>query len=111
LDQIVKNEVVNGRRIEVRRFQRSEDIDLCHLLFVNVPNAMRLKAVMSTLQGRAILTVGDADDFLEQGGMIQFITQDNRIRLRINLSVATAAGLTLSSKLLRPAQIISTARR
>ena len=38
--------------------------------------------------------------------MIGFVTDRNRIRLRINLEAAKAANLTLSSKLLRPAQIV-----
>jgi hypothetical protein len=38
--------------------------------------------------------------------MIRFVTDRNRIRLRINLEAAKAANLTLSSKLLRPAQIV-----
>jgi hypothetical protein len=40
--------------------------------------------------------------------MIRFITERNRIRLRINLEAARAAGLTLSSKLLRAAEIVRT---
>ena len=40
--------------------------------------------------------------------MIRLITEQNRIRLRINLEEARAAGLTLSSKLLRPAEIVTT---
>jgi YfiR/HmsC-like len=111
LDQLVQDAAVNGRQITVRRYARTEDIDVCHLLFVNLRNAGRLKAVLAGLNGRATLTVGDADGFLEQGGMIQFVTQDSRIRLRINPDVASAARLTLSSKLLRPAQIISTVGR
>jgi hypothetical protein len=111
LDQLVEGAAVNGRPIVVRRYERSEEIDVCHLLFVNLRNAGRLKAVLGSLNGRSILTVGDAGDFLEQGGMIQFVMQDNRIRLRINLDAATAAHLTLSSKLLRPAQIVTTAGR
>src|ERR1700721_2428538 len=44
----------------------------------------------------------------EHGGMIQFATENNRIRLRINVEAARAAGLTISSKLLRPADIVGT---
>jgi hypothetical protein len=111
LDQLVSDTPVKGRRIVVRRFERVEDLDVCHLLFINVRNAARLRAVITALDKRATLTVGDVEPFLEQGGMIQFVTQDDRIKLRINLGAATAAGLTLSSKLLRPAQIITTAQR
>ena len=109
LDLLVQDAAVNGRRIVIRRYQRSDEIEVCHLLFVNLRNSARLKAVIAALNGRAILTVGDAEGFLEQGGMIQFVMQDNRIRLRINLDAATSAHLTLSSKLLRPAQIVTTA--
>ena len=50
--------------------------------------------------------MSDADRFASRGGMIRFVTDHNRIRLRINLEAAKAANLTLSSKLLRPAQIV-----
>jgi hypothetical protein len=42
--------------------------------------------------------------------MIGFVTDQRRIRLRINLAAAKAADLTISSKLLRPAEIVSDAR-
>jgi hypothetical protein len=38
--------------------------------------------------------------------MIQFATENSRIRLRINVEAARASGLTISSKLLRPADIV-----
>ena len=111
LDELVSESPINGRRIVVRRYARVEEIDICHLLFVNVRNAARLKAAIGALNNRATLTVGDGDVFLDQGGMIQFVTRDNRINLRINLQAAMAAGLTLSSKLLRPAQIVTSSGR
>jgi hypothetical protein len=39
--------------------------------------------------------------------MIRFVTEQNKIRLRINLEAAQAANLTISSKLLRPAEIVT----
>jgi DNA-binding LytR/AlgR family response regulator len=59
------------------------------------------------LKGRDILTVGDVERFSARGGMIRFVTEHGRIRLRINLKAAEAANLKLSSKLLRPAEIVS----
>jgi len=52
--------------------------------------------------------VADLDDSSERGVMIQFTTENNRIRLRINVEAARAAGLTISSKLLRSADIVGT---
>jgi hypothetical protein len=50
--------------------------------------------------------VSDADRFAERGGMIRFVSDRNRIRLQLNLDAAEAAHLTISSKLLRVAEII-----
>jgi hypothetical protein len=43
--------------------------------------------------------------------MIQFVSDQNRIRLRINLAAAQAANVTISSKLLRVAEIVGSPRR
>jgi hypothetical protein len=51
--------------------------------------------------------VSDADDFIERGGMIQLATSQGKIRLRINASAAKSATLTISSKLLRAADLVT----
>jgi hypothetical protein len=38
--------------------------------------------------------------------MIQLVNENNRIRLRIDVAAAKAGNLTISSKLLRPAEIV-----
>ena len=58
------------------------------------------------LDHRNTLSVSDLDASSERGVMIQFTTENNRIRLRINVESARAAGLTISSKLLRSADIV-----
>jgi hypothetical protein len=107
LDETVRGETVNGRPYEVQRYRGVEEIGTCHILFVSRRGADRLQGVLDSLRGRSILTVSDAEGFAGRGGMIRFVTDRNRIRLRINLEAAQAADLTLSSKLLRPAQIVS----
>ena len=39
--------------------------------------------------------------------MIVLVNQDNRVRMRINLSAARASNLVISSKLLRPAELVN----
>jgi hypothetical protein len=63
--------------------------------------------VLARLKHRPILTVSDADRFAERGGMIRFVTDRSRIRLQINPAAAEAAHLTISSKLLRVAEVIT----
>ena len=107
LDDIVQGETVNNHPLAVHRYATVEEITTCHILFISRSEDARLERVLVGLKGRDILTVGDAERFSTRGGMIRFVTEQGRIRLRINLKAAEAANLKLSSKLLRPAEIVS----
>jgi len=107
LDATVRGERRGARSFVVRRYQRVEDIKICDILFISRPEGDRPEGVLADLKRRPILTVSDADGFAEHGGMIGFVTDRNRIRLKINLGVVQAAHLTISSKLLRVAEIIN----
>jgi hypothetical protein len=106
LDQTVRNERLGGRPFQVRRHRSVDEITTCHILFISRSEANRPEAILASLKQRPILTVSDADGFAQRGGMIRFVTDRNRIRLQLNLAAAEAAHLTISSKLLRAAEII-----
>lgn len=110
LDEIVRGETVNGRPLAVRRYQSPDQVDTCHILFIARSQDAQLDAIVAALKGRSVLTVGDFEGFTRRGGMIRFATVGNKIRLRINLGAAQEAKLTISSKLLRPAQIVAPGR-
>jgi hypothetical protein len=106
LDETVQGEKVNGHPLLVRRFYDSEDVRTCHILFISGAMTEKRKQVFADLKGRSVLTVGDATDFARQGGMVRFFTENNKIRIRINLDATKAANLNISSKLLRLAEIV-----
>jgi hypothetical protein len=110
LDAIVHGETVSGRPLVVRRFATVEQVDVCHILFISASHRDRLERVLGSLEDRSILTVGDFEGFALRGGMIRFMTVGKKIRLRINLGAAQRANLTISSKLLRPAEIVESGR-
>jgi hypothetical protein len=108
LDEAVRGEAVNQRQLVIHRFHRVDEVHDCQILFIDRSESAQLPQILSTLDHRSILTVSDVDRSSEKGVMIQFIRQNDRIRLRINVESARAAGLTISSKLLRPAEIVTT---
>jgi hypothetical protein len=108
LDDTVRNETIKSRKLIVQRYQGIEDVQACHILFISRSEASRLDQIVAALRGRSILTVSDITGSALQGVMIRFITEKNRIRLRVNLEAAKAVHLVLSSKLLRPAEIVTT---
>ena len=52
-----------------------------------------------------MLTVSDLSGFLDEGGMIQFLSEDNHVRFAISVNAASHARLKVSSKLLSLARV------
>jgi hypothetical protein len=107
LDETVRGEVVQGRRLVVERYQRAEEIQSCHILFISQSESPRLEQHLNLFRGRPVLTVSDIDNAAIRGVIVRLITESNKIRLRVNLDSLNASKLVLSSKLLRAAEIVS----
>jgi hypothetical protein len=105
LEEVVRGETIGSRPLQVARFDRVEQVGNCHLLFISASETPRLEAILAALRNRRILTVGESEGFCRMGGMVAFLTRGGKIRLRINLEALQAAGLAMSSKLLRLAEI------
>jgi hypothetical protein len=108
LDDAVRGEQIDQHPLLVRRFRTIGDIGDCRILYIDRSELPKMEQILAALDHRSTLTVADADGSAPNGVMIQFMTENNRIRLRINVDSARAAGLTISSKLLRPAEIVGT---
>jgi len=107
LDALVRDERVNERPVLVRRYRRVEEVQDCHLLFISRSESDRIEQILASLRGRPILTVNDTEGGAQRGVMIRLVLVESKVRIRINLEAARAANLTLSSKLLRPAEIVA----
>ena len=106
LDETVANEIVNGHRLKVERYASMHDVGDCHILFINPGRSIKVADVLNKLKGKNILTVSDEAGFSTHGGMIHFITESNRIKLRVNLSSVKESEISISSKLLSLAEIV-----
>ncbi|MBS0631384.1 MAG: YfiR family protein, partial [Verrucomicrobia bacterium] len=106
-DTLVKDEKIRDRPLMLRRFARLEDVTDCHILYVSRSEVPRYDRIIAQLKGRPVLTVGDADNFAKQGGMVRFATENGRTQLRVNVTAVKAANLTISSKLLAHVTIVT----
>jgi len=104
LDQIVAGEVVNGRSLAVQRLKRPPMPKSCQTLFIS--RADKEPPKIRSSFGPGVLTVGEGESFLHDGGMIAFVIENRRVRFSINQSAAENAGLKLSSKLLSVARSV-----
>jgi len=106
LDDVVRGESLDGHPLQVRRFANPEEIAACQILFIGRSESGRLDQTLHALQGRSVLTVTDIDGAEKHGAVIVLWNDNNRIRMRINLAAARASRLVISSKLLRPAEVV-----
>lgn len=106
LNDIVHGEIVNGHPITVEHYRIASEIQKCHVLFFADSERSSFRATLIALKDRSVLTVSNLEGFAMAGGIMRFRVVDNRLRLRINIHAAHDAQLTVSSKLLRQAEII-----
>lgn len=110
LNDLVKGEAVGDHQLVVQRFRRLEEIRTCHILFISSSETRTYAQIFARLQGRSILTVGETAGFATSGGGVELLTERTAIRPRVNVGAAKAAGVTISSRLLKLVDIVGAER-
>ena len=100
---------VQGRAVRILRArQPGEHAAECHIAFLNEPNEKRLRAWLRALDGAPVLTVGDVDGFSHNGGTVNLLIRDRRVKFEVNVTASELAGLKISAQLLQLATIVGT---
>ena len=103
LDSLVANELIEGRKIVARRLPTAAAANNCQIVFIAASEETRLAKDLAAFEKKPVLTVSNLPGFLEHGGMIQFLLQNNRVRFAVNLTQTEQSSLSLSSELLKVA--------
>jgi len=103
LNAILADEATTGKTVVAQRIPTPQDAVNCRVLFISSSEDTHLKQILATLGQASVLTVSELPEFTQRGGMVQFVSDGNRVRFEVNLASAEHAGLTLSSELLKVA--------
>lgn len=103
LEKTFSGRIEQGRRFQVVRAREQGSLQGCQIVFVGTTNAARRRALLSELRRQPVLTVGEAPEFLDEGGIVR-LQAGERIEMGINLDQARAASLTIPSKILEVAR-------
>jgi hypothetical protein len=106
LDAAIAGEKIEQKAMVARRITDLQEATKCQILFIANSEATHVKQILSVLGKNSILTVSDVAEFSQNGGVIQFVIQENKVRFEVNLTAAEKAGLTLSSQLLKVASAV-----
>lgn len=99
--QVLKGKSYQGHPLVVARLERVDEVKDCQVLFVADSSVSQPADIVGQLGRRPVLTVGEGEGFIDQGGMIRLLKCGENIRFEINHAAALREGLKLSSKLLR----------
>jgi hypothetical protein len=104
LQEMVRGKTVNGRPLALQKHADGGGANNCHIAFL--PTSQARAVLQGARRRHPWLTVGESEQFLAWGGIINFVIEDNRVRFEINPDAAEQAGLRMSSKLLALARIV-----
>jgi len=106
LEDSLAGKAINGHSLVVRQIGRAEDAPNCQVAFIGGDERKRLPALLEALNGAAVLTVADFEQFASRGGMIQLIKEENKFRFAVNVDAVNRHGLRVSSRLLQLAEVV-----
>lgn len=100
LAEATRTTAIHGRRIDVRWVRKEPELRACHILFVSRSEEKRYGAIFKAIQGASILTVGETPDFLECGGAIDFVVEEDKLEFEVNMDATADARVRISSNML-----------
>jgi len=106
LEQIYSVQKINGKKVEIRKIKRAEDIQNGHILFISGSEKKNLSKILEITRQKPILTVSSSPEFGEKGVLINFFEENNKLRFEINESEVILSQLKMSFYLLNSAVIV-----
>jgi len=105
LANLVRGKSIESHPLEVRHLGPLETTSSCGILFVGAGQSKNFQKIQASLPSHSTLMVGEASDFLQNGGQIQFFIEASKVRFEINLAAVEKAGLKIDARVLNIAKI------
>ena len=93
-----------GRSFEVKKISNPQDVKSFQIVFISSSETRRLPQILDAAKKSSVLTIGETEQFVDLGGMINLFFEDAQLRFEVNADAAEKARLVISSKLLRLAK-------
>jgi hypothetical protein len=113
LDRALDGKKVNARSFVIKRARSISELQRtlgpqkdCQILYVSSSEMPHLSDAIQMLKGVPVLTIGETPGFARNGGIINLILEDNKVRFEVNVVAAKEADLNISSRLLALARIV-----
>ena len=102
LEATLKGRTEQGRSFQVFRADSLDALPACQIIYVAFADPGRRRAILRQLRDKPVLTVGEASEFLQEGGIIR-LQQRETVQMSVNLDHAREAELTIQTRMLEVA--------
>jgi len=99
VEKTLKGHTEQERSFEIHCSDSLEKLPPCQIIYIAFRDPERRRAVLAELKDKPVLTVSDATDILQEGGIVRFQVGE-RMRMSINLDQARAVSLKVQTKML-----------
>lgn len=106
IDDVIRGKSAGGRPLQTRQIKNAADGAAVQILYVGGASAGRAADFIKAVERLPVLTVGDVARFCDEGGMINFLIFDNKVRFEIRFDATEQSRLKVSSRVLTLAKII-----
>jgi hypothetical protein len=100
LAHLLPEQRVDGRPLQLRAIDDVSQLGNAQVLYVGAGPSERLRAIVRALDSRPVLLVGDQEDALRAGAVLNFVLVDRRVRFEVSLTAAARTGLVIRAPLL-----------
>jgi TonB family protein len=101
LQTLVTGKTAGTHPLQVKAVSSAEELNFCHLIFFRSSvGHKRIGSAISSLTRAGVLLVGEDEDFLRQGGMINLVRDRGSIRFEVNGDNLDRSGIHFSAKIL-----------
>lgn len=88
-----------GKQLNFIHISKINDISQCHILYLALNKKRSLEKVLNLTKNKPILSISSQSDFSKHGGIIGFVTINNKLRIEINRGSAKQSRIKISAKL------------
>ena len=102
-DAIAKQNIPH---ITVHKHPDYNHLSDCHILYISDSEAGNMDEILWKIKSQQIISISSISGFAARGGIMQFITKDNKLSFRFNIKAAKAAKVVIASDFLSISELV-----
>lgn len=103
----MENKAIGRRFLHVIPLDLPLNLEKCNVIYVSALDKRGVVQLLSGISGQPKLSIGEQDDFLEQGGLVNLDMKEGKINIQVNLDAVIRSGIKISSRVLSLTTIIN----